>query len=76
MREAEVTFVSHPSSSAPMATPCVKRCAVHPTHRLCTGCGRSLQEITGWASMSASERQRIMSELAGRLARAAAPAGC
>jgi uncharacterized protein len=39
--------------------------------RLCTGCGRSLNEIARWLELAAAERRRIMAELPGRLARIA-----
>jgi predicted Fe-S protein YdhL (DUF1289 family) len=49
-------------------SPCVKICVVHPTARLCTGCLRSIDEITGWTRMSHEERRRVMSELPARRA--------
>jgi uncharacterized protein len=36
---------------------------------LCVGCGRTLDEITGWADMSKEERRAIMTLLPGRKAR-------
>lgn len=47
-------------------SPCVNICVVHPETRLCTGCARSIDEITRWSKMSAEERQEIMAELPGR----------
>ena len=49
-------------------TPCLKICTLDARAGLCLGCGRTIDEITRWSSMSASERARVMSELAPRLA--------
>jgi len=54
--------------SNPIASPCTKVCTIDPASRLCRGCGRSLDEIAGWMSLSDSERARIMAELPRRLA--------
>ena len=53
-------------------SPCIKICVVHPEARLCTGCLRSIDEITRWSKMGAEERREIMEVLpsrAGQLAR-------
>jgi predicted Fe-S protein YdhL (DUF1289 family) len=47
-------------------TPCISVCAIDPSTNRCAGCGRSLEEIARWTSMSATERQRIMDELPAR----------
>ncbi len=47
-------------------SPCVKLCSIHPKARLCVGCLRSIEEITGWGKMSPEERRRIMGELPAR----------
>jgi predicted Fe-S protein YdhL (DUF1289 family) len=52
---------------APILSPCEKICIVDPGAGLCQGCGRSLQEIESWTSYSDAERNRVMSELPGRL---------
>jgi hypothetical protein len=51
-----------------METPCVDNCEIDRQSGLCRGCGRTIPEIAGWASMSSAERRRIMSELADRKA--------
>jgi hypothetical protein len=38
---------------------------------LCRGCGRTLDEIAQWATLSEAQRQRIMAELPQRLATSA-----
>jgi len=50
-----------------METPCEKICIVDAASELCRGCGRSLDEITGWTRYSDVERARIMAELPPRL---------
>ena len=51
---------------AEIESPCVNICVVHPETRLCTGCGRSIDEIGRWSSMSSNERAAIMRELPSR----------
>jgi hypothetical protein len=51
-----------------METPCIDICEIDPESGLCRGCGRSIAEISNWASMTSAERRRIMAELAGRKA--------
>lgn len=49
-------------------SPCIHVCTIDPASRLCVGCGRTLDEISRWAVMSAGERRTIMDGLAARLA--------
>jgi uncharacterized protein len=49
-------------------TPCIKICTLDARQGLCLGCGRTIDEIARWSTMSASERTRVMSELPARLA--------
>lgn len=53
--------------SQPIATPCIKVCAVSGESGLCIGCGRTLGEIAAWGGLSDAERSRIMDELPSRL---------
>ena len=50
-------------------SPCVNVCLMHPRERICTGCHRTVDEITRWSSMSAEERQAISDELSDRAPR-------
>jgi hypothetical protein len=50
-------------------SPCVKICTYESSSGLCTGCGRTLDEIARWREMSGEERRRIMDELPERLAK-------
>lgn len=47
-------------------SPCVKICVVHPVERICTGCLRSIDEITQWSRMSHAERAEVMDALPAR----------
>jgi predicted Fe-S protein YdhL (DUF1289 family) len=49
-----------------METPCIKVCVIEPQTGLCKGCGRSLDEIARWATMSGEERRRIIAGLPGK----------
>ena len=51
-----------------MISPCINICRIEPTSRLCLGCLRSMDEITGWSKMTPEERARIMAELPARKA--------
>ena len=57
---------------AEIDSPCVKICVIHPEARLCTGCLRSIDEITMWSKLSPDARRAIMQELperAGQIAK-------
>jgi len=47
-------------------SPCVRICVIHPETRLCTGCLRSIDEITNWTKMGAEARRAVMEELPSR----------
>lgn len=47
-------------------SPCVRICVVHPQARICTGCLRSIDEISRWSKLSADERRAIMAALPDR----------
>ena len=49
-------------------SPCSKICTLDARSGLCLGCGRSVEEIARWTTMSAAERARVMAELPARLA--------
>lgn len=50
-----------------METPCVNICLLDAELGLCVGCGRTIDEIASWASMSDAERSVIMAALPARL---------
>lgn len=41
-------------------SPCRKLCALDPATRVCTGCGRSLDEIARWGGMSDDEKRAVL----------------
>lgn len=47
-------------------SPCVRVCVVHPEARICTGCYRTVDEISRWSKMTPDERHTIMADLPGR----------
>ena len=49
-------------------SPCVKICLIHPKERLCTGCLRSIEEISIWSQLSPEARKTLMQELPARQA--------
>ncbi|NSZ63174.1 DUF1289 domain-containing protein [Agrobacterium tumefaciens] len=53
-----------------METPCIHICSLDATNSLCIGCGRTLDEIGGWATYSDEKRRMIMQALAERLTKA------
>ena len=57
-----------------MESPCIKICTYDPESGLCRGCGRTLDEIGGWFSMTDDQRREVMAKLSERLSRFAAPA--
>jgi predicted Fe-S protein YdhL (DUF1289 family) len=56
-----------------ISSPCTKVCTIDSRSGLCRGCGRTLDEIAQWGSLSETERRRIMAELPHR--QIATPAG-
>ena len=57
-----------------MESPCIKICTYDPDSGLCRGCGRTLDEIGGWFSMTDDQRRAVMKMLPERLKRFVAPA--
>ncbi|AUQ54595.1 DUF1289 domain-containing protein [Phaeobacter inhibens] len=47
-------------------SPCIQICVVHPEARICTGCYRSIDEITRWSKMSNDERAELLEALPDR----------
>ena len=48
-------------------SPCVQICVVHPETRICTGCYRTIDEITDWSRMTPEARRTIMDDLPVRV---------
>ncbi|MDB5642162.1 MAG: hypothetical protein JWN07_1479 [Hyphomicrobiales bacterium] len=47
-----------------IVSPCVNICQLDARGETCLGCGRTRDEIGGWMSMSAEERDAVMARLA------------
>jgi predicted Fe-S protein YdhL (DUF1289 family) len=52
-----------------LETPCVNVCLLDEETGHCVGCGRTIAEIAGWASLSDGERRAIMATLPARMQR-------
>ena len=50
----------------PIATPCIKVCAVDGESGLCLGCYRRLNEVAAWSRLTDAERDAILAELPDR----------
>jgi predicted Fe-S protein YdhL (DUF1289 family) len=50
-----------------ISSPCIKICLFDPQAQLCTGCGRSLDEIARWGGMSETQRLETMRTLPERM---------
>lgn len=55
-------IVSSHDAQPRMETPCVGVCSVD-ARGVCTGCGRTLEQIAQWTSFTAAARLAIMQEL-------------
>lgn len=47
-------------------SPCVKLCVIHPEERVCVGCFRTIEEISGWSRLTHDARAAIMKDLPSR----------
>ncbi|WP_051116684.1 DUF1289 domain-containing protein [Sphingomonas sp. PAMC 26617] len=50
-----------------IVSPCVAQCRIDPANALCTGCGRTLDEIVRWSTGTDTWRAEVMAGLAKRL---------
>jgi predicted Fe-S protein YdhL (DUF1289 family) len=50
-----------------IASPCIDVCDVDSTGQFCIGCGRSMDEIARWLTMSDEQHQSIIKTLPERL---------
>lgn len=49
-----------------MQSPCRNLCALDAARAHCTGCGRTIDEIVHWRSMTDDQRAAVMARLAGQ----------
>jgi uncharacterized protein len=47
-------------------SPCIGVCVIEPNTDLCEGCFRTLDEVAGWGTSSASERREILDRVEQR----------
>jgi len=57
--------------SEDLRSPCVKRCRLDPATDICTGCRRTVGEITHWSRMSRERRRKVLARIAESVAPAA-----
>jgi predicted Fe-S protein YdhL (DUF1289 family) len=60
--------MSEPPEYVP--SPCVQICTLDPATGLCTGCLRSIQEISAWVEMTADEKRATLARIELRSAAA------
>jgi uncharacterized protein len=56
------------ASSAPVPSPCISVCEMNPSHAVCKGCFRTLDEIAAWSRLDDSHKRAIWAELPKRRA--------
>ncbi|HAZ62786.1 MAG TPA: DUF1289 domain-containing protein [Armatimonadetes bacterium] len=44
-------------------SPCIQQCHFDTTTRRCSGCHRTMEEISGWVSFSSAQRERIWARI-------------
>lgn len=49
-----------PPDTPPIASPCRTLCALDAAGETCTGCGRTIDEIVHWMSMTDADRAAVM----------------
>ena len=60
---------AYATADEPVASPCVSVCVLDPGGSgVCTGCGRSLDEIAAWVDLSNAQRRAVIARLPARLA--------
>jgi hypothetical protein len=47
-------------------SPCIKKCKIDPVDRICSGCYRTLEEITNWRTMSDDQKRQTLVQLIQR----------
>ncbi len=50
-----------------VSSPCIGACLLPPGESRCVGCGRTMQEIATWGSLTEAQRIEIMQALPARL---------
>lgn len=57
-------MIKHPPTcnKRPLS-PCVQLCHIEPSTAVCNGCGRTLDEIASWGSMTEAEKTPVWKRL-------------
>lgn len=50
-------------------SPCINICVIHSDEQICTGCWRTIDEITQWSKYDPDQRREIMDALPSRASR-------
>ena len=53
---------------APVRSPCVSVCVLDDATNVCTGCGRTLDEVAAWSQLSNAQRRDVVARCPARLA--------
>lgn len=55
-----------PQNEVEPASPCRRQCSLSERN-ICTGCGRTVAEISGWRAMTVAEKQKCVDDAEVRL---------
>ena len=56
-----------------MSSPCIGICRIDDFSGLCEGCGRTMEEISGWPGASETQHEQTLAEIAQRRADGSLP---
>ncbi|GBU17686.1 hypothetical protein AOPFMNJM_3619 [Methylobacterium jeotgali] len=73
MIPAPPSRIHAPMPATAPSSPCVKLCVLDARTGLCSGCGRTRDEIAAWGSLPEARRLAIMATLEARLRKAYLP---
>jgi predicted Fe-S protein YdhL (DUF1289 family) len=72
-RESAIPTRTEQTNEGPMtaespkpSSPCIKQCVLAACQAICTGCGRTRDEIATWGRLSEERRSEIMATLPDR----------
>ena len=54
------------TDEGPVPSPCINVCRMAADTGLCSGCGRTLEEIAAWSSMGEERKREVWRRLATR----------
>ena len=57
------------AGSSPVRSPCTNICQMDDATGWCVGCGRTIDEIVRWGGTGDADRDAVMAQLPGRMAR-------